>query len=151
MGIGIKRAVPFCVTLCLLLALLQGLEIPDPQGVEYIRAEARGLAGGSVTLGCGSTLPSIYIWGYTGPATHRNQAVVYNYGHGPKVQRLSSSLGQLRVVPNTSSLVIDKLLLSAAGMYTCQALYDTADGPKLAFYFIQLDVLEEGEPGSAHV
>ncbi|KAJ8368662.1 hypothetical protein SKAU_G00086900 [Synaphobranchus kaupii] len=89
--------------------------------------------------------------GYTQPGTNGNRAVAYNYGQGPKVQQLPGSLAEMRVPSNTSSLIIDKLQPTAEGLYTCQALYDRPEGPKVAFHYVQLDVLEEGEPGSAHL
>lgn len=101
------------------------------------------MVGRSVVLGCGSTLPDVYIWGYTRPGTESNRAVVYNYGQGPKVQPLAEDLGELSITPNTSSLTIKGLPQKAQGLYTCQALYDTDKGAKVSFYSVQLDVLNE--------
>lgn len=108
--------------------------------MEYIRSNVTTTVGCSVTLNCGSTVPAIFIWGFTKPGTENNIAVAYNYGQGPKVQSQFSSLGRIEVPTNTSALVIEELKKDAAGMYTCQALYDTEEGARITFYFTRLDV-----------
>ncbi|XP_078023062.1 uncharacterized protein LOC144462729 [Epinephelus lanceolatus] len=133
----------FCLFLCWLALPLQGLEILDPEEVEYIRYNATATVGGSVTLDCGSTMPTIFIWGFTKPGTDNNVAVAYNYGQGPKLQSQSSSLGHMQVLINTSALVIEELQRDAEGMYTCQALYDTDEGARITFYFTRLDVEDD--------
>ncbi|XP_052371989.1 V-set and immunoglobulin domain-containing protein 10-like 2 [Oncorhynchus keta] len=116
----------------------------DPEEVEYVRQQARGVVGGSVTLECGSNMPDILIWGFTRPGSQSNLAVAYNYGHGPVLQPLlSSSLGHLRLVPNMSSLLLDELHQEAQGMYTCQAIYNTDRGTTITFYYTHLEVVEE--------
>lgn len=120
-----------------------GLEIFDPEEVEYIRSHATATVGGSVTLDCGSTVPNIFIWGFTRAGTDNNIAVAYNYGQGPKLQSQSGSLGRIQVPVNTSALVIEELQRDAQGMYTCQALYDTDEGARITFYFTRLDVEDE--------
>ncbi|KAM6988033.1 uncharacterized protein LKV04_010800 [Tautogolabrus adspersus] len=129
--------------LCWLTLPLQGLEILDPEEVEYIRSRTTASVGGSVTLDCGSTMPAIFIWGFTKPGTDNNVALAYNYGQGPKLQTQSSSLGHIQVPVNTSALVIEELQREAEGMYTCQALYDTDDGARITFYFTRLDVEDD--------
>ncbi|XP_069017517.1 V-set and immunoglobulin domain-containing protein 10-like 2 [Embiotoca jacksoni] len=131
--------------LCLLLCWLplQGLEILDPEEVEYIRSHAAATVGGSVTLDCGSIMPTIFIWGFTKPGTDNNVAVAHNYGQGPKLQSQSDGLGHMQVPVNTSNLVIEELRKDAAGMYTCQALYDTDEGARITFYFTRLDVEDD--------
>ncbi|KAM8769905.1 uncharacterized protein AB9X84_004973 isoform 2-T2 [Acanthopagrus schlegelii] len=133
----------FFLLLCWLTLPLQGLEILDPEEVEYIRSNATATVGGSVTLDCGSTVPTIFIWGFTKPGTENNVAVAYNYGQGPKLQAQSGSLGRMQVLVNTSALVIEELQTDAEGMYTCQALYDTDEGARITFYFTRLDVEDD--------
>ncbi|XP_032365587.1 uncharacterized protein LOC116681993 [Etheostoma spectabile] len=141
---GSLRMSPYiCLLLCWLALPLQALEILDPEEVEYIRSHATATVGGSVTLDCGSTLPSIFIWGFTKPGTDSNVAVAYNYGQGPKLQAPSSSLGRMQVPANASALVIEELHRDAEGMYTCQALYDTDEGTRITFYFTRLDVEDD--------
>ena len=125
------------------LSCVTGLEILDPEEVEYIRSNATATVGGSVTLDCGSTVPTIFIWGFTKPGTENNVAVAYNYGQGPKLQAQSGSLGRMQVLVNTSALVIEELQRDAEGMYTCQALYDTDEGARITFYFTRLDVEDD--------
>lgn len=125
---------PSCVT---------GLEILDPEEVEYIRSNVTAAAGGSVTLDCGSATPTIFIWGFTKPGTDNSVAVAYNYGQGPKLQPQSDSLGRMLVPGNSSALVIEELQKEATGMYTCQALYDTDEGARVTFYFTRLDVEDD--------
>ncbi|KAK5905057.1 hypothetical protein CesoFtcFv8_006563 [Champsocephalus esox] len=130
----------YCGLLLSLALPLQALKILDPEEVEYIRTNATATVGDSVTLDCGSTMPTIFIWGFTKPGTDNNVAVAYNYGQGPKLQAQSSSLGHMLVPFNTSALVIEELQRDAEGMYTCQALYDTDEGTRITFYFTRLDV-----------
>lgn len=115
----------------------------DPEEVEYVRSNATARVGGSVTLECGSSMPSIFIWGFTKPGTDNNVAVAYNYGGASKLQAQSSSLGHVRVPVNTSALVMEELRKDAEGMYTCQALYDSDQGARVMFYFTRLDVEED--------
>ncbi|KAJ8342435.1 hypothetical protein SKAU_G00323630 [Synaphobranchus kaupii] len=140
MGHGIVGAY-FCLGVCLLPVLLQGLEILDPGEVVYVRTVTKGVVGRSVMLECGDTLPDVYIWGFTMPGNDQIRAVVYNFGHGPRLQRLATSLGELSVISDSSSLLIDRLPLYAQGLYTCQALYDTSEGAKVYYYYIRLLVL----------
>lgn len=115
----------------------------DPEEVEYVRSNATARVGGSVTLECGSSMPSIFIWGFTKPGTDNNVAVAYNYGGASKLQAQSGSLGHVRVPVNTSALVMEELRKDAEGMYTCQALYDSDQGARVMFYFTRLDVEED--------
>lgn len=122
------------------MSSLTGLEILDPEEVEYIHFNATATAGGSVTLDCGSVMPNIFIWGFTKPGTDNNVALAHNYGQGPKLQTPPNSLGRIQLNANASALVIEELEKDAAGMYTCQALYDTEEGARVTFYFTRLDV-----------
>ncbi|XP_072518612.1 V-set and immunoglobulin domain-containing protein 10-like 2 [Salminus brasiliensis] len=124
-----------------LLPLLQGLEISDPGQVVYRETRTSGVVEHEVTLPCGTTLPDVYIWSFTQPGTDTIRAVVYNFGKGPKLQQLAQDLGDLRVIINSASLFIEKLPLAAEGLYTCQALYDTAEGARLYYYYVHLRVL----------
>ncbi|XP_072309126.1 V-set and immunoglobulin domain-containing protein 10-like 2 isoform X2 [Eucyclogobius newberryi] len=123
--------------------LQHGLEMFEPEEVEYIRSNFTVAVGGSVTLHCGSPPPHIFIWGFTKPGTNNNAAVAYNYGHGPKVLSTSSDLGQLSVPEDTSSLRIEGVQADAQGMFTCQALYDEEQGVRATFYFTNLSVGDE--------
>ncbi|KPP67003.1 carcinoembryonic antigen-related cell adhesion molecule 5-like, partial [Scleropages formosus] len=118
-----------------------GLDILDSGQVVYIELQTKRVVGETVILECGSTLPDVYIWGYTIPGTEHIRAVVFNFGQGPKLQSLAKTLGDLNVITNTASLLIEKLPLGAQGLYTCQALYDTPQGAKLIYYYVQLLVL----------
>ncbi|CAK6957921.1 uncharacterized protein LOC118341977 [Scomber scombrus] len=133
----------FCLLFCWLALPLKGLEIFDPEEVEYIRSHVTATVGSSVTLDCGSTMPTIFIWGFTKPGADNNMAVAYNYGQGPKLQSQSSSLGRMQVPFNTSALLIEGLQQDAEGMYTCQALYDTDEGARVTFYFTRLDLEDD--------
>ncbi|KAM3616231.1 uncharacterized protein V6R79_014672 [Siganus canaliculatus] len=132
-----------CLLLCWMALPLQGLELLDPEEVKYIRSHITATVGDSVTLDCGSTVPTIFIWGFTRPGSESNVAVAYNYGKGPKLQAQASILGQLQMPHNSSSLVLEALNKHAEGMYTCQALYDTEDGTRMTFYFTWLDVADD--------
>lgn len=120
-----------------------GLEIHDPEEVEYVRSHIRSSAGASVSLRCGSAKPNIFIWGFTKPGTDSNVALAYDYGQGAKVQSQASALGHVRVPANTSGLLIEELRSEAGGTYTCQALYDTDGGARVTFYFTRLDVEDD--------
>ncbi|XP_064209245.1 V-set and immunoglobulin domain-containing protein 10-like 2 [Anguilla rostrata] len=141
MGHGPLGEAYFCLSVCLLPLLLQGLEILDPGEVVYVRTETKGVVGRSVMLECGNTLPDVYIWGFTAPGNDQIRAVVYNFGQGPRLQKLATSLGELSVISDSSSLLIDRLPLFAQGLYTCQALYDTTEGAKVYYYYVRLLVL----------
>ncbi|XP_029026004.1 V-set and immunoglobulin domain-containing protein 10-like 2 [Betta splendens] len=128
--------------LCLLLPA-KGLEILDPEEVEYIHSRAAAPVGGAVTLDCGPTLPSVFIWGFTRPGTAASTALAYNYGQGPKLQPQAGALARMQVAANASALVLEELQRNASGMYTCQALYDSDHGPRVTFYFTRLDVEDD--------
>uniref|UniRef100_A0A3B1JLL6 Ig-like domain-containing protein n=1 Tax=Astyanax mexicanus TaxID=7994 RepID=A0A3B1JLL6_ASTMX len=131
----------FCLTVFLLPLLLYGLEISDPGQVVYKETRISAVVEHEVTLPCGTTLPDVYIWSFTQPGTDKIQAVVYNFGKGPKLQHLAQDLGDLDVVQNSSSLSTKNLLVAAEGLYTCQALYDSVEGAKLYYYYVRLRVL----------
>lgn len=111
--------------------------------MEYVRSNVTARVGGSVTLACGASVPSIFIWGFTKPGTDNSVAVAYNYGGGSKLQAQSGGLGHVSVPVNTSALVLEQLRKDAEGMYTCQALYDSDQGARVMFYFTRLDVEED--------
>ncbi len=113
----------------------------DPGQVVYSETRTNGVVGRGVILECGPTLPDVYIWGFTIPGTDTIRAIVYNFGKGPKIQKLANDLGNLTVISNSASLSIEKLPLAAEGVYTCQALYDTLEGAKLYYYYVFLRVL----------
>ncbi|XP_026990006.2 titin-like isoform X2 [Tachysurus fulvidraco] len=117
-----------------------GLEITDPGQVLYKEDRISGVVENEVILKCGPTLPDVYIWSFTKPGTETIRAVVYNFGKGPKLQPLAQDLGDLNI-SSSASLYIEKLPLAAEGLYTCQALYDTAEVPKLYYYYVYLRVL----------
>ncbi|XP_017574451.2 V-set and immunoglobulin domain-containing protein 10-like 2 [Pygocentrus nattereri] len=131
----------FCLTAFLLPLFLHGLEISDPGQVVYREARTSVVVEHEATLECGTTLPDVYIWSFTKPGTDTIRAVVYNFGKGPKLQQLAQDLGDLDVITNSSSLFTKKLLIAAEGLYTCQALYDTAEGARLYYYYVRLRVL----------
>lgn len=119
-----------------------GLLIPESEEVEYVRSHVTATAGSSVTFDCGPIMPHTFIWGFTKPLTDNIVALAYNYGHGVKLQVQSNNVGNIQVPVSTSKLVIENLQKSAVGTYTCQAMYDTDDGPKVIFYYTRLDVEE---------
>lgn len=137
----LKRIPANCLFLCFLLLSLQGMEILDPDEVEYIRLQANGTVGGNVTLECGSVLPTIFIWGYARAGSPGNVALAYNYGQGPKVQPPAhGGPAHLSVPANTSALRLEQVSREAEGTYTCQALYDADQGARITFYYTQLVV-----------
>lgn len=112
--------------------------------MKYICSNVTARVGGSVTLECGASLPSVFIWGFTKPGTDSNVAVVvYNDGGVPKLQPQSGSLGNVSVAVNTSALVMEELRKDAEGMYTCQALYRSQQGARVMFYYTRLDLEED--------
>ncbi|XP_064827156.1 V-set and immunoglobulin domain-containing protein 10-like 2 [Oncorhynchus masou masou] len=125
----------------MLASCVRGVEIIDPGQVVYVDSGLDGVVGKAVILECGSTRPDVYIWGFTQPGTDAIKAVVYDFGKGPKLQKLAQSLGDLQVISGAASLSIERLPLAAEGLYTCQALYDTEQGAKLYYYYIHLRVL----------
>ncbi|XP_028838819.1 V-set and immunoglobulin domain-containing protein 10-like 2 [Denticeps clupeoides] len=131
----------FCCQSIILLPLLQGLEVKDNGEVVYRETSIEGVVEHAVTIECGSTLPNIYIWSFTKPGTDTIRAVVFNFGGGPKLQKLAETLGNLSVVGNSASLAISKLPVDAEGLYTCQALYDSPQGVRLYYYYVRLFVL----------
>ncbi|XP_022531716.2 V-set and immunoglobulin domain-containing protein 10-like 2 [Astyanax mexicanus] len=131
----------FSLGLLLLPLLLHGLEILDPGQVVYKETRTNGVVDKGVILECGTTLPDVYIWGFTRLGTDTIRAVVYNFGKGPKLQQLAKDLGDLNVISNSASLSIQKLPLAAEGLFTCQALYDTPEGARFHYYYVYLRVL----------
>ncbi|XP_072094295.1 V-set and immunoglobulin domain-containing protein 10-like 2 [Mobula birostris] len=118
-----------------------GLVILDPEEVTYIETQVKGVIGRSVVLECGQSLPTIYIWGFTRPGSSGIRAVLYDYGMGAKLQRMASMFGEVKILSNSASLVIGNLQLAAEGRFTCQSLYDTDDGAKLVYVFVDLYIL----------
>lgn len=117
------------------------MEILDPGEVVYREARTNGVVTKGVILECGSTLPDVYIWGFTKPGTATIRALAYNFGKGPKLQKLARTLGELSIIQKSASISIAKIPIAAQGLYTCQALYDTVQGAKLYYYYIHLRVL----------
>lgn len=111
--------------------------------MEYIGSNVTARVGGSITLECGASVPSIFIWGFTKPGTDNNVAVAYSYGGASTLQAQSGSLGHVHVPVNTSALVMEELRKDAAGLFTCQALYDFDQGAQVMFYFSRLEVEED--------
>ncbi|KAG7333132.1 hypothetical protein KOW79_003267 [Hemibagrus wyckioides] len=96
MGIHLERALCFCT----LLILTQGLEIPDPEHIDYIRQQARAVINSTVSLHCGSSMPTLFIWVFSKTDSDNNEAIAYNYGLGPKTLPLADTLGILWVPPD---------------------------------------------------
>lgn len=117
-----------------------GLEIPAPDHIDYIRQQARAVINSTVSLHCGSTMPTLFIWIFSKTNSDSNEALAYNYGLGPKTLPLTSSLGDTFLAANTSSLLIMRVQAEAEGLYTCQALYDTDKGPRVTFYYTNLSL-----------
>ncbi|XP_007894160.1 V-set and immunoglobulin domain-containing protein 10-like 2 isoform X2 [Callorhinchus milii] len=113
----------------------------DTEEVQYIETQVKGVIGHSVVLECGESLPSIYIWGFSRTGFIDIRAVLYNYGQGAKLQKMASIFGDVRVVSDSAALVISNLQLAAEGRFTCQSLYETDDGTKLVYTFVNVFVL----------
>ncbi|XP_076836220.1 hemicentin-1-like [Brachyhypopomus gauderio] len=131
----------FSIVVFLFPLLLHGQNITDPGAVLYRESMTSQVVERQVTLECGTTLPDMYIWGFTKPGTDKMRVVVYNFGKGPKFQQLAEDLGDVNVISNNASLSIEKLRLAAEGLYTCQAVYDTDEELLLFYYYMYLRVL----------
>ncbi|XP_068071036.1 V-set and immunoglobulin domain-containing protein 10-like 2 [Danio rerio] len=140
---GIARF--FLLLSCFLLVFVQGLDIPDPDEIEYIRQQEEATVNGTVHLYCGSDVPTLFIWVFSRPGTERNEPLAYNYGQGSKLLSLASTLGEISLLTNTTTLVIEGVSEEAEGVYTCQALYDMDEPPKVRFYYTQLHLQDEEE------
>uniref|UniRef100_A0A4W3GYL1 Ig-like domain-containing protein n=1 Tax=Callorhinchus milii TaxID=7868 RepID=A0A4W3GYL1_CALMI len=125
----------------ILTPLAHGLVMFDTEEVQYIETQVKGVIGHSVVLECGESLPSIYIWGFSRTGFIDIRAVLYNYGQGAKLQKMASIFGDVRVVSDSAALVISNLQLAAEGRFTCQSLYETDDGTKLVYTFVNVFVL----------
>lgn len=128
------------------ITLFPGLEISDPGQVVYKDANISSVVEQEVILECGPSLPDIYIWSFTKPGTQTIRALLYNFGKGPKLQQLARDLGDIQIVNDSASLSIKELPTAAEGLYTCQALYDSASGAELYYYYVFLRVLGEKYP-----
>lgn len=124
-----------------------GLEIPDPEHIDYIRQQARAVINSTVSLHCGSSMPTLFIWVFSKTDSDNNEAIAYNYGLGPKTLPLADTLGDPILATNTSSLLIMRIKAEAEGTYSCQALYDTDNGPRVTFYYTRLNL--QGQQNTA--
>ncbi|KAG7516940.1 V-set and immunoglobulin domain-containing 10-like 2 [Solea senegalensis] len=108
--------------------------------VVYKDSSVYGVVGKAVILECGTTLPDLYIWSFTKPGTDAIKAVVYDLGKGPRIQKLAQTLGQLSIISKSAAVSIEKLPLSAHGLFTCQAFYDIENEPVVYYYYVHLTV-----------
>ncbi|XP_058484302.1 V-set and immunoglobulin domain-containing protein 10-like 2 [Solea solea] len=108
--------------------------------VVYKDSSVYGVVGKAVILECGTTLPALYIWSFTKPGTDAIKAVVYDLGKGPRIQKLAQTLGQLSIISKSAAVSIEKLPLSAHGLFTCQAFYDIENEPVVYYYYVHLTV-----------
>ncbi|KAM7398001.1 hypothetical protein PAMA_006059 [Pampus argenteus] len=131
-------AFPFLLTS--LFDLTYAININPSGEVVYRDTSVYGVVNKAVILECGSTSPDMYIWSFTKPGTEAIKAVVYDLGHGPRIQKLAQTLGQLTVISNSAAVSIEKLPLAAQGLYTCQAFYDIDKEPKVYYYYVHLTV-----------
>lgn len=129
------------VCICVIL----GLDIPDPDEIEYIRQQEEATVNSTVHLYCGSDVPTLFIWVFSRPGTERNEPLAYNYGQGSKLLSLASTLGEISLLTNSTTLVIEGVSEEAEGVYTCQALYNMDEPPKVRFYYTQLHLQDEEE------
>ncbi|XP_073671791.1 uncharacterized protein [Paramisgurnus dabryanus] len=142
---GITRFSP--PLFCFLLVFVQGLDIPDTDEIEYIRQEVDAKVNSTVYLYCGSDMPTFFIWVFSKPGTEKNEPLAYNSGQGSKLLPLGSTLGEISLLSNTSTLVIEGVLSEAEGVYTCQALHNMDDTPRVTFYYNQLNLQDDEEEG----
>lgn len=126
------------VCVCVSSPLAQQISVSGE--VVYQDTSVYGVVSRAVILECGSTLPDMYIWSFTKPGTEAIKAVLYDLGHGPRVQKLARTLGELTVISNSAAVSIERLLLAAQGLYTCQAFYDIDQDPKVYYYYVHLTV-----------
>ncbi|KAG9273312.1 V-set and immunoglobulin domain-containing protein 10-like 2 isoform X1 [Astyanax mexicanus] len=138
MGTQLDRTSSVALLFLFLLVLARGLEIPDPDHIAYIHQQAEVKVNGTVSLRCGTTMPTLFIWVFSKNASDSGEAIAYNYGLGPKVLPLAASLGDASLPSTGSTLLMKSVWGEGAGQYTCQALYDTDDGPRVTFYYTQL-------------
>ena len=124
------------------------MNILNPGEVVYDDVQVYGVVNMAVILECGTTLPDIYIWGFTKQGTDKIKAVVYNFGHGPRMQALAATLGSVAVISHSASLSIDQLPRASEGLYTCQAFYERPEGPEFRYYYVRLTVRGETRPRS---
>ncbi|XP_055082879.1 V-set and immunoglobulin domain-containing protein 10-like 2 [Periophthalmus magnuspinnatus] len=117
--------------------------VPNPSGeVVYQKSSVYGVVDRAVILDCGlaTLLPDIFIWSFTKPGSQEIKNVVYDLGKGHRMQALAQTLGQVTVISNTASLSIERLALAAHGVFTCQAIYDTATEARFYYYYVYLTV-----------
>ncbi|KAL7870631.1 hypothetical protein SRHO_G00081280 [Serrasalmus rhombeus] len=139
MGTQLERALFVSLFFCFLFILAQGLEIPDPEHIAYIHQKGEAVVNGTVSLHCGAVMPTLFIWVFSKNGSD-GEAVAYNYGLGPKILPLASTLGDALLTTNTSTLLLERVQAEAEGLYNCQAIYDTDDGPRVTFYYTQLSL-----------
>ncbi|XP_038129832.1 V-set and immunoglobulin domain-containing protein 10-like 2 [Cyprinodon tularosa] len=108
--------------------------------VVYQDTDVYGVVNKAVILECGTTVPDIYIWSFTKPGTDAIKAVVYNLGKGPRIQQFAETLGKLTIISNSAAVSIEKLLLAAHGLFTCQAFYNIDKEPIVYYYYVHLTV-----------
>lgn len=123
------------------------LDIPDPDHIDYFRQQARAVINSTVSLHCGSSMPTLFIWVFSKTDSDSNEALAYNYGLGPKTLPLANTLGDPFLAANASSLLIMRIRAEAEGFYICQALYDTDKGPRVTFYYTHLSL--QGQQNTA--
>ncbi|XP_029029805.1 V-set and immunoglobulin domain-containing protein 10-like 2 [Betta splendens] len=121
-------------------SVINGLQITTTGEVVYQDTSVFGVVGRAVNLECGPTLPDMYIWSFTMPGTEAIKAVLYNLGQGVRIQKLAETLGELTPISSSAAVTINKLLIAAEGLYTCQAFYDITGEPKVYYYYVHLIV-----------
>ncbi|XP_055358069.1 V-set and immunoglobulin domain-containing protein 10-like 2 [Betta splendens] len=120
--------------------VINGLQITTTGEVVYQDTSVFGVVGRAVILECGPTLPNMYIWSFTMPGTEAIKAVLYNLGQGVRIQKLAETLGELTPISSSAAVTINKLLIAAEGLYTCQAFYDITGETKVYYYYVRLIV-----------
>ncbi|XP_053703692.1 V-set and immunoglobulin domain-containing protein 10-like 2 [Synchiropus splendidus] len=108
--------------------------------VVYQDTRVSGVVNKAVILECGPTVPDMYIWSFTKPGTEVIKAVVYDLGKGPRFQKLAQTLGQVSLISKSAAVSIEKLPVAAQGLFTCQAIYDIEEDPKIYYYYVHLTV-----------